>query len=113
MYSITRTFQSKKHKLYIMVTYDSAEIYIQSCTSLRAKITAIDEVVDVLMTTVLKAAARENVSQYSLNNGQTVINTTYRSTKEVIESIKGFEAIREMYVNRLNGRVVRLVDSKN
>jgi hypothetical protein len=96
-----------------MAVFDSADIYIQCTTDLRERIVRIDAIIDALETTALKAAATGNISEYSLNDGQTQIKTVYRSPKDVQASIDAFEMIKQRYINRLNGRVVRLVDSKN
>lgn len=96
-----------------MVYYDSAEIYVQSATTLKAKIARIDAIITALETTALKAAANENISEYMLNDGQTVIKTVYNGSDAVAKSIEAFERIRIRYVNRLNGHSFRLVDSKN
>jgi hypothetical protein len=96
-----------------MALYDSAAIYIDSADTLKDKITRIDAVIDALLTVALKAAANENITEYSLNDGQTQIKTAYRGTDSVMKSIQAFEAIKQMYVNRLNGRHIRLMDSKN
>lgn len=96
-----------------MVEYNSAEIYISSKTSLKAKIAAIDAVITALETTALKAAATGNVEEYQLDDGQVKIKTLYRNVNEVANSIEAFMRIRQIYVNRVNGRMVRLVDSKN
>jgi len=96
-----------------MVTYDSTDICIQSETTLAAKIAKIDAIIVALEDTMLKAAGTGNLEEYSLNDGQVIIKTTYRNTEEVIKSITDLEKIRQMYVNRLNGRHIRLVDGKN
>jgi len=96
-----------------MTIYDSAEIYISSATSTRSKITRIDAIIDALFTTALKAAENGDVTEYSLNDGQTTIRTVYKDAAAVMASIKSYEAIKQMYINQLNGRVFRLVDSKN
>ncbi len=96
-----------------MAIYTSADVYVDSKTSLRAKIAAIEEIQAALLTSALKAAAKGAISQYSLNDGQTIIQTTYRNSKEIEASYNAFERIRQMYLNRLNGRRIRLVDSKN
>lgn len=96
-----------------MVIYSSADLYIESCTTLRAKIAAIDTIQTALLTTALKAASKGAISQYSLNDGQTIISATYRNAKEVTASYEAFEAIKQMFINRLNGRSIRLVDGKN
>ncbi len=96
-----------------MITYDSTDIYIQSATTLRAKIVRIDAMIVALEDTVLKAVGTGNVEDYSLDDGQVRIKTTYRNTEEVIKSISDLEKVRQMYVNRLNKRHIRLVDTKN
>lgn len=95
------------------VTYDSAAIYIDQATDLQDKINRMDQVISALMTTALNAASTANFSEYQLNDGQTVIKTVYRTVEDIQRSIMAFERLRQMYVNRLNGRAFRLVDSKN
>jgi hypothetical protein len=96
-----------------MVTFDSADIYIECASTLKDKITRIDAVIDGLLSSALKSAATGNVAEYSLNDGQTQIRSMYRSPKEVQAAIEAFEGIKQLYINKLNGRVMRLVDSKN
>ena len=97
-----------------MVIYDSADIYVASQTTLKAKIAALDAIIDALIVTCLKAAATGNVTEYNLDTGQTKIKTMYRSPKEVSEAINAFETVKNYYVNQLNGgRRLKLIDSKN
>lgn len=96
-----------------MAIFDSAQIYIDSATSNAAKIVRIDAIIDALFTVALKAATNENITEYSLDDGQTKIKTAYRGVAQIQQSIQNFESIKQMYVNRLNGRVVRLVDRKS
>jgi len=96
-----------------MVYYDSADIYISSASSLREKITRIQAIITALENAALTGAANGHLSEYSLDDGQTKIRTAYRSMTEVADSINAFEAIKQRWVNQLNGRHVRLVDSKN
>ena len=95
------------------VYYDSAALYIEGSTSLCDKIGRIDTIIDALLTNALVAAEKDNIEEYSLNDGQTIIKTTYRGTESVMKSIKAFETLKQVYVNRLDGRVSRLVDSKS
>lgn len=97
-----------------MIVFNSADIYIESCTDLRAKIAAIDAIIAGLETAALKAATQGHISEYMLNDGQTIIKTAYRSPVDISKSIFAFEQIRERYVSKLNGgRMTRLVDGKN
>lgn len=96
-----------------MITYSSASIYIESQTSLNSKITAIDAIISALLTTAATAASNEHITEYQLDDGQVKIRTSYRGAQAVFASIKAFEELKQFYVNKKTGRVVRLVDSKN
>ena len=96
-----------------MVEYSSASEYIDTATSIRAKITAIDAIISALLTVAANAAATDNITEYMLDDGQTKINTVYKGTSGVYASIKNFENLKQYYINKLNPRRVRLVDSKN
>lgn len=95
------------------VYYDSADIYINGAINLCDKIARIDAIITALEAAALKGAATGNFSEYSLDDGQTKIRTAYRSVEDIARSITAFETIRQRYINQLNGRHVRLVDSKN
>jgi len=96
-----------------MVIYNSADKYIESCQTVRDQIAAINAIQAALMSQALKAASKGPVSQYSLNDGQTIISATYRSTKEITEAYWDFERIKQVLINQINGRMFRLVDGKN
>jgi|SRR6478609_5858472 len=97
------------------VYYDTAGKYLQSCTTLEAKIIALDNVIAVLEAQLLTPASsgNDNISEYQLNDGQTIIREVYRGTKGITAALESMEMLKQKYVNRLNGRVHRLVDSKN
>lgn len=96
------------------VIYNSGFQYIQSCTTLKAKIDAIDAIIDSLQETALSAAANNDINEYWLNDGQTQIKTIYRGAEAVTKSIFAYEKLREYYSAKLNKtRVVRAMDSKN
>lgn len=95
------------------VIYDKASIFIQEATCLKDKIARIDLVITALEDNALKAAENDNIQEYELNDGQVKIRTEYRGADAVAKSILAYEVIRQRYVNLLNGRVIRAVDSKN
>ena len=96
-----------------MVIFESASLYLDSSKTLKERIKKFDEIIAALEVSELKAAETGNIQSYSLNDGQTVINTTYRSSIEIATSIMAFERQRERLINKLNGRTFRLMDSKN
>lgn len=96
-----------------MVIYDSADIYVESFNTTRGKINAIENIIQALLLSAVKAATTGNLSQYSLNDGQIIINCTYRSPESITKAITDLEGVKNMYINRLVGRKMRLIDSKN
>jgi hypothetical protein len=96
-----------------MIIYDSAAIYIESKTDLLAKITAIDNIINALTTAMLTVASNGGITEYSLDDGQTKINQGYRNPQDVSRSIMAFEGIKNIYVNKLNGRRMTMVDGHN
>lgn len=96
-----------------MVIYDSSYKYVDSATTVAGKITKIDAIITALEATALKSAANDDISEYSLDDGQTKIRTAYKGTESVLKSIESFIKLKEYYVNKLNGRVIRLVDGQS
>lgn len=97
-----------------MVVFDRFGLYIQSKKEIADKIIAIDEIIKALEdSALLVAGGGDAVSEYQLNDGQTIIKQVYRGTAGIAKAINDFEAIKQRYVNRLNGRVIRSIDSKN
>lgn len=96
-----------------MVTYTSASEYIMSKAGARAKIAAIDLIIDKLLEASLKAAESDLYQEVWLNDGQSQYKTIYNGAQSIQRSIEAFQRTRHYYVNQLNGRRVRLIDSKN
>jgi hypothetical protein len=61
----------------------------------------------------VEAAEADNITEYTLDSGQTKIKTAYRGADAVFKSIASFEKLKTYYVQKLNGRNFKLVDSKN
>lgn len=93
--------------------FTSEREYIDSRTTLAAKIAAIDNIINTLISTAANAAVNEDVTEYWLNDGQTQIKTIYRSMTQVEASIQKFIRLKNIYVNQYTGRVNILMDRKN
>jgi len=96
-----------------MVYFESAGLYIASKTSAREKIAAIDQIIDSLLVTAADAASKDNIEEYQLNDGQTIIRTRYKNGAAIMASIRGFEELKTYYQNQINGNMVRLTDRSN
>jgi hypothetical protein len=95
------------------VIFEKASDYIQSCSTITAKIAAIDAVIDKLMIAAVKAADGANVEEYWFDDGHVKIRNKYRTVASITESIKQFEQLRTMYAQRKTGGVFRLIDQSN
>lgn len=100
-----------------MVIYNSAFEFINSGKDIKDKIIKIDAIIAALLETALTAAVDDNLTEYSLDDGQTKIRSVYKGADAVLRSIDAFEKIRNRYVVQYNrmctGSIFRLVDSKN
>ena len=96
-----------------MSHFESETLFIDSFEDMEAKVAAIDLIIAALLTLAGGAAGKDDVEEYSLDDGQTKIRTKFRGMSSILKAIGDYEKLRQQYLNRLNGRVVRLVDSKS
>ena len=96
-----------------MAIYSTCSNYISSATDLKDKIARYDSIITALEDAALKGASQNDLQQYTLDDGQTKITTVYRDISSTIKAINDFIALRQICINQLNGRVIRLVDNKN
>lgn len=96
-----------------MVVYESAQCYIDSDTDNQARLIRINAIIFALEGSALKAAATGEITEYTLDDGQTKISQVYRNPAEIERSILAYEKIRERIINKLTGRMVRLSDESN
>lgn len=96
-----------------MIFFKSAAEYIGSKCSNIDKAAAIDVIIASLMIKAAEVADDENIQEYWLNDGQTQIKAIYRGSKAIFSAIDSFERLKQMYLNRAHGRMVRLMPSNN
>lgn len=99
-----------------MVEYSTCSIYITSATLLKERIARTQQVITALQNQRLAAAldgSKANIKEYNLDDGQTKIKTVYRDLSEISNALLVLETELQMMYNQLNGRVVRVLDSKN
>lgn len=100
-----------------MAVYVSVEKYLECATSIKDKIARLDLIILSMFTAVEKAVLTGQFEEYRLDDGQVKIETVYRDITALTKTMQQLETLRDMYVAKLNtnvnGRMVRLVDSKN
>lgn len=82
--------------------------YLESKQKLQERICAIDALIDVMILRITEVAEGQNSSfeEYQLDDGQMKIKTRYRTVSDVQMGIHALETQKQLYVNRLNGRVM-------
>jgi hypothetical protein len=97
-----------------MVVFLSEFEYITSVATLADRLARVRALILALMDAQLKAALTGNISEYSLDDGQTKIKTVNRSPKELATTITELERQEQTLMRQLNKTgYVRLVDGKN
>lgn len=83
--------------------------YIESAQSLIDKVDRYDRIIDALGVHMENVALGNiDISEYSLDDGQVKISTTYRDPMAIAKAINSFTALRNSAYNNLNGRAVVL-----
>jgi len=101
-----------------LVEYDSIEKYVESATTLQARIERLDLIISSMeIQAVASAASSGKFDEYSLDTGQSKVRTKYRSPAELQAAILAWDKLRQTLIARLNnqrtGRVIQLRDHKN
>jgi hypothetical protein len=69
---------------------------------LKALIAGIDSMINFLNQQALANVGNVGMAEYELDTGQTKIRKKFNSVSSVIAAIKEYEALRQMYINKLN-----------
>jgi hypothetical protein len=82
-------------------------------TEILAIIAQIDALISSLYSTAIQSVANGGTAEYEIDTGQTKQKVKYTSTESITVAIQGYEKLRTMMENKLQSRIVRLVDEKN
>lgn len=78
-----------------------------------ARISEVDNLIDSLFTTAMTSVQNGSIAEYEIDSGQSTSKVKYTTLSQVTDAISKYEKIRSLYENKLQSRVVRLMDSKN
>ena len=94
------------------MTTCTISIYVGSKTSAKAKIEAIEALIDTMMLRITEVASGDasTVDEYSLDDGQMKVRTKYRSIRDVEAGINSLIKLKHYYINKYNGRTTVLRD---
>lgn len=93
-----------------MAYFENITLYIETATCLKDKIIKLDAIIAALEDAALKGAETQDIDEYWLDDGQTKIKNVFRDPNAIFQAILNYDKMRQIYINRLNGRGMRLVD---
>lgn len=98
----------------MLVWFDkSAIMQSETRSSAADRVEKINLIIDTLIDAQIAFTADPNRKEYKLDTGQTKVSVAYRDLDALSAAIISWERIKNIYVNRYNGRMTRLMDSKN
>ena len=95
------------------IIFSSIADYLGTCQSNDAKIIAIDAIIDSMLTAAATAAESGHLDEYQYDDGHVKIRTKYRSVSQIVTAINSFNQLKQLYINRKTGRMIKLMDDKN
>jgi hypothetical protein len=90
--------------------YNDPSEYVDSATTVGARIVRLNAIIDALETAALKNAGTANLSDYSFDSGQSKIYARYNTPKQIADAIEAYSKIVERLSNKLQGRKMILRD---
>lgn len=86
--------------------------YVIDSQTLKQRYDRISAIIDALELQQLSIVSNSDVLSYALNDGQTKIETQYRSADQIAKAIESYERIRNRILGQLTGTsIVRLMDA--
>lgn len=86
--------------------------YIIDSTSLKERYDRINNIINQLELQQISLISNSGIVSYSLDDGQTKIQTSYRSADQIAEAIRQYEKIKNRIADQITGsRIVRLADA--
>jgi len=90
--------------------YGSITLYVESRTSLVAKIQAIENIEAAILIAILDQAsgAGVGIAMYELDDGQVRIKTNYRSSQDITAALNALNLVKQRYIRQLQGSTINL-----
>jgi hypothetical protein len=87
---------------------------VNTPTTARARIAAIDVIINTLVNAAEAAALNANIKEYRFDDGVTKVMFEYSDVKAISAQIQALMALQQLYLQMpgMNSRVTRLIDSK-
>ena len=74
--------------------------YVNGALTVQDKICRIEEIIGIMMNSLAESALNQDVSEYRLDDGQTKVQTIYRSATQITNAIEDLERLVVFYKNK-------------
>lgn len=89
--------------------YTSISAYFEDKSKLIGKIATYDLLIEAFEKSMLEGAVSGHLLQYEMDDGQMKVRVQYRNMRDMTEAMNGLIKMRQYYINKANGRSIRLV----
>lgn len=89
--------------------YTSISAYFEDKSKLIGKIATYDLLIESMEKTLMAGIESGHLLQWELDDGQVKVRSMYRNVKDLTEAMNGLIKMRQYYINKANGRSIRLV----
>jgi hypothetical protein len=90
--------------------YPNFHTYITSITDIRTRIVKIGDIIDFMEDALLQLAEDGvTVQSYSIDSGQSKVETNYRNPVQILTTIQALERRRNKLTAQIDGHITKLV----
>lgn len=89
--------------------YTSISTYFECKSKLIGKIATYDLLIEAFEKAMMEGATSGHLLQYEMDDGQMKVRVQYRNMRDMTEAMNGLIKMRQYYINKANGRSIRLV----
>ena len=86
--------------------------YVKSAATIEEELAFVRQIIAALKEAALKAAGNSDIDLYRLDDGQTLINTQYRSVEDMYKGIRFWLQEEQRLFNQLYGNRTKLQPCK-
>ena len=83
--------------------------FVECQSKIIGKIATYDILIEKFEEALLAGATSGHLVQYEMDDGQMKVRAQYRNVRDMTEAMNGLIKMRQYYVNKANGRSIRMV----
>lgn len=90
-------------------TYMTIPQFVECKSKVIGKIATYDLLIESMEQTLMAGIQSGHLLQWELDDGQMKVRSQYRNVKDLTDAMNGLIKLRQYYINKANGRSIRLV----